>query len=191
MTKHIKRPVLLIVRRKSKLWLIGLIAMIAVLGSLGVRLMSSEPHAYIPEQASLSVNAQIMEEPLIKFEVEKIEPKNSGGDYFVNFRLKREELRQESKAMLSELLDSSVEKTKAQAQEKWLELSSKIQREEEIENLLKIKGFKDAVADVSSEHVTVIIYAPSLTSQEVSLIKDIVVRVTNVRMDKITVSAKK
>ncbi|MCO5387989.1 MAG: SpoIIIAH-like family protein [Desulfosporosinus sp.] len=93
--------------------------------------------------------------------------------------------------MLSILLDSTVEESKAQAQEKWLELSSKIQREEEIENLLKIKGFQDVVADVFSEHVTIIVYAPSLTPHEISLIQDIAVRVTGVRIDKITISAKK
>jgi len=190
MTKRISWPVLLIVGHKSRLWLIGFIGLATILGIFGLRLMASEPHAYIPEQASLPVNAQ-MEEPSIQFEVETVKPNNSGGDYFVNYRLKREQFRQESKAMLSKLLDSTVEQSKAQAQEKWLELSLKIQSEEEIENLLKIKGFQDAVADVFSEHVTVIVYAPSLTPHEISLIQDIVVRVTEVRIDKITVSAKK
>ena len=189
MFKLISRPVLLIVGHTSRLWVVGIIGLVVILGTVGVGLMTSQPHAYMGGQESLPVNAQ-MEAPYIKFEVEKVKPNNSGEDYFVNYRLKREELRQESKAMLSKLLDSTVEKSKAQAQEKWLELSSKIQREEEIENLIKIKGFKDAVTDVFLEHVTVIIYAPTLTPYEVSLIQDIVVRVTNVRLDKITVSVK-
>ena len=83
-----------------------------------------------------------------------------------------------------------MEKTQEQAQEKWFELSMKVQKEGEIENLLKIKGFQDAVADVFLDNVTVIIYAPSITPNEVSIIQDIVVRVTNVRKDKITISAK-
>ncbi|MCO1600052.1 SpoIIIAH-like family protein [Desulfosporosinus nitroreducens] len=190
MTKRIHRPILLIVGHKSRVWFIGFIGLVAILGILGLKLMVSEPHAYIPEQASLPVNSQ-MEKSLIQFEVETLKPNSSGGDYFVNYRLKREQLRQESKAMLSILLDSTVEESKAQAQEKWLELSSKIQREEEIENLLKIKGFQDVVADVFSEHVTIIVYAPSLTPHEISLIQDIAVRVTGVRIDKITISAKK
>lgn len=190
MFKHISRPILLIIGRKSRFWLFGIIGLVVFLGVLGVRLMSAEPQAYLPSQASLPVNARV-EDSSIKFQVETVKPNNSGENYFVNYRLKREQFRQESKAMLSQLLDSTVEKSKAQAQEKWLELSSKIQREEEIENLIKIKGFQDAVADVFSEHVTVIVYAPSLTPHEVSLIQDIVVRVTGVRLDKIAISAKK
>lgn len=193
MFKRINRPVLLIVGHKSLLRVVGVLGLVVLLGLsgiLGVRFMTSEPHAYIPRQASLPVNAPI-ETSTIQFQVENVKPNNTGGNYFVNYRLKREQFRQESKAMLSELLDSTVENSKVQAQEKWLELSAKIQREEEIENLLKIKGFQDAVADVFTEHVTVIVYAPNLTSHEVSLIQDIVVRVTNVRLDKITVSAKK
>ena len=93
--------------------------------------------------------------------------------------------------MLSELLNSTVDQSKEQAQAEWLELSTKMQKEGEIENLLKIKGFQDAVADVFLESVTVIVYAPSLTPNEVSIIQDIVVRATNVRLDKIMISAKK
>lgn len=190
MIKRLSRPVLLIVGHKSRIGLVCFLGLAALLGTLGVGLMTSEPHAYLPGQASLPVNASVVD-PSIQFQVETIKPNDLGGDYFVNYRLKREQVRQESKAMLSKLLDSTVEKSKAQAQEKWLELSLKIQREEEIENLLKIKGFHDVVADVFSEHVTVIVNAPSLTPYEVSLIQDIVVRVTNIREDKITVSAKK
>jgi len=190
MFKHISWPVFLIVGQKSWLGLVSFVGLAVVLGTLGVWLMTAEPYAYIPVQASLPVNAQ-MEDPSIQFEFETVKPNNLGGNYFVNYRLKREQLRQETKAMLSKLLDSTVEKSQAQAQEKWLELSSKIQREEEIENLLRIKGFQDAVADVFSEHVTVIVYASVLTPHEVSLIQDNVVRVTNIRLDRITIFAKK
>ncbi|KGK86413.1 hypothetical protein DP73_16670 [Desulfosporosinus sp. HMP52] len=190
MTKYMNWPVLLIVGRKSWLRLTVYAGLAVMLGILGISLIISESHAYIPEQASSPVNAPI-EESQIKFEVEAIKPNNSGGNYFVNYRLKRDQLRQESKAMLAPLLDSTVEKSKAEAQDQWLQLSMKIQREEEIENLLKIKGFQDAVADVFPEHVTVIVYAPSLTPHEVSLIQEIVLRVTGIRLDKIMISSKK
>ncbi|WP_345787936.1 SpoIIIAH-like family protein [Desulfosporosinus meridiei] len=190
MTKYMNWPVLLIVGRKSRLRLTVYVGLAVMLGILGISLMLSESHAYIPEQASSPVNAP-REKSQIKFEVETIKPNNSGGDYFVNYRLKRDQLRQESKAMLAPLLDSTVEKSRAEAQDQWLQLSMKIQREEEIENLLKIKGFQDAVADVFSEHVTVIVFASSLTPHEVSLIQEIVLRVTGIPLDKIMISSKK
>lgn len=189
--RNIKRPVVMFIGRKSRLWLGGFVGLAVVLGALGVWLMTDVPHTHFSGQASLPVNATVVDGSTIQFQVEPVKPDVSGENYFVNYRLKREQFRQETKAMLSELLNSTVEKTKEQAQEKWLELSTKIQKEGEVENLLKIKGFQDAVADVFLENVTVVVYAPSLTPNEVSIIQDIVVRVTKVRIDKITISAKK
>lgn len=187
---RVKRPVVMIFGHKSRFWVSGLVGLVVILGALGVWLLTDEPHTHFSNQSSLPVNAPA-EGSSIQFQVETLKPNASGEEYFVDYRLQREQFRQESKAMLSQLLDSTVEKSKEQAQGKWLELNTKIQKEEEIENLLKIKGFQDAVADVFPENVTLIIYAPSLTPNEVSIIQDIVVRVTKVRLDKIAISAKK
>ena len=186
---RVKRPVILFIGYKSMLWFGGLASLVVILAALGIWAMK-EPPAYFPVQSSLPVNASV-EGNSIQFEVETVNKDVSGENYFVNYRLKRDQFRQETKAMLSELLDSTVAKSKEQAQQKWLELSTKIQKEGEVENLLKIKGFQDAVADVFVENVTVIVYAPSLTPNEVSIIQDIVVRVTKVRLDKITISARR
>ena len=184
-----KRPPIIFVGHKSWLWIASLVGLAVIMGIVGIKSTTAEPKAYFSSQVDVLVNAPV-EGPGIQFQVEMVKQSDSGENYFVNYRLKREQLRQEAKAMLSELLNSSVEKSKAQAQEKWLELSTKIQREGEIENLLKIKGFQDAVVDVFQDSVTVIVYAQMLTPNEVNLIQEIVVRVTNVRLDKITVTAK-
>ena len=187
--KRIGRPIIMFIGRK---WLCvgGVVSLVLILGGIGAWVMKSEPPTHFTGQPSLPVNATA-EEPSIQVQVETVQPNISGENYFVNYRLKRDQVRQESKAMLSELLNSTVLKSREQAQEKWLELSIKQQKEGEIENLLKIKGFQDAVADVFQENVTVIVYAPSLTPNEVSSIQDIVIRVTKVRLDKITISTKK
>lgn len=185
----LKRPLIMIIERKW-IWLGGFIGLVLIFGALASWVMMSEPHTYFTSRTSTPVDAAVNSQS-IKFQVEAVQPNVSGENYFVNYRLKREQFRQETKAMLSELLNSTVVKTKEQAQEEWLNLSSKQQKEEEIENLLKIKGFQDGVADVFPENVTVIIYASGLTPNEVSSIQDIVVRVTKVRLDKITISAKK
>ncbi|EGW36674.1 SpoIIIAH-like family protein [Desulfosporosinus sp. OT] len=186
-----KRPVVMLIGRKSRLWLGGFAILALILGALRVGAMADVSHTDFSGQPSLPVSAAVLDGSSIQFQVEAVKPDLSGENYFVNYRLKREQFRQETKAMLAELLNSTVMKTKEQAQEKWLELSMKIQNEEEIENLLKIKGFQDAVADVFLENVTVIVYAPSLTPNEVSIIQDIVVRVTKVRIDKINITTKK
>lgn len=191
LNRNIKRPVVMFIGHKSKLWLGGLAGLAVILGALGVWLMTDVPPTHFSGQPSLPVNATVVDGSSIQFQVETVKPDVSGENYFVNYRLKREQFRQETKAMLAELLNSTVEKTKGQAQEKWLELSTKIQKEGEVENLLKIKGFQDAVADIFPENVTVIVYAPGLTPNEVSIIQDIVVRVTEIRMDRITINSKK
>jgi len=188
--RGVKRPVILLLGHKSKLWLGGIVSLVVILAAVGIWMIRSVPPSYFPVQSSLPVNATVEDTP-IQVEIETVKQDDSGENYFVNYRLKRDQFRQETKAMLSELLNSTVDQSKEQAQAEWLELSTKIQKEGEIENLLKIKGFQDAVADVFLETVTVIVYAPSLTPNEVSIIQDIVVRATNVRLDKIMISAKK
>ncbi|MDQ7095785.1 SpoIIIAH-like family protein [Desulfosporosinus sp. PR] len=168
--------------------LLGLVASLGlILGAFSVWFNAHQRPSAVSGVPALAATASTVD-PNIKIQFETIKPDGTGENYFVNYRLKREQFRQETKAMLSELLNSSVEKTKAQAQEKWLELSTKIQREDEIENLLKIKGCKDVVADVNPDNVTLIVYAPSLTLDEVSLIQTIVVRETNIQLAKIMIS---
>lgn len=185
-----KRPIIMFVGYKSQVWLASLVGLAVILGILEIKLITNEPKLTKSSHTELS-SAIPVEGHAIQFQVEPVKPSVAGENYFVNYRLKREQFRQETKEMLSEILNSSVEKNKVHAQEQWLELSTKLQRESEIENLLKIKGFQDVVADVFQDSVTVIIYAQMLTPNEVNVIQDIVVRVTKVRLDKITISTKK
>ncbi|WP_407308302.1 SpoIIIAH-like family protein [Desulfosporosinus sp. SB140] len=168
--------------------LLGFLAsLVLILGAFWVWLNAPQRHSAVSTLSTQSTRASTVD-PNIKIQFETIKPDGTGENYFVNYRLKREQFRQETKAMLSELLNSTVEKTKIQAQEKWLELSTKIQKEDEIENLLKIKGFKDVVTDVNPDNVTLIVYALSLTPNEVSLIQTIVLCETNIQLDKIMIS---
>jgi len=187
--RQAKRPVILFFGHISKLWWAGLVSLVVILGTYGLYVIKTEPPAYFSVQSSLPVNASV--DPSIQFEVETVLQDVSGENYFVNYRLKRDQFRQETKAMLAELLNSTVDKSKEKAQEQWLDLSAKMHQEGEVENLLKIKGFQDVVADVSQDNITVIVYAPSLTPNEVKIIQETVVRVTKVRLDKITISTRK
>lgn len=177
--KKLNRLYIIILGSKVKL-LLGSVVGAIFLASIGAGISHVSNHQAVPAYPAEA----------IKFQVEKIAPNVSGEDFFVNYRLKRENVRQERKAMLLELLNSTVEETKHQAQKNWLELSTKIQKEDEIENLLKIKGFKDAVADVFPDNVTVIVYASGLTPNELMMIQNVVVNVTNISENKITISTK-
>lgn len=162
------------------------VCLILIGGGFWVRLHTRQQTSAVSQAAGSA--ALSTTDPSIKFQFETMPV--GGENYFVNYRLQREQFRQETKSMLSQLLNSSVETTKAQAQEKWLELSSKIQEEDEIENILKLKGFQDIVSDVNSDSVTIIAYASSLSANEVSLIQEIAAGVTKVSPDKIMISTK-
>lgn len=167
-------------------WVLVLIAVISV---VAIGWMATHVNSFLGENTKLSNNTS-NEGSSIQFQVESVKRNESGENYFVNYRLDRAQSRQESKAMLGELLNSTVVKTKEEAQKKWLELDTQIQKESAVENILKIKGFQDTVVAVLPENVTVIVYSSSLTPNEISKIQDIVVRVTNVRLDKILISTK-
>lgn len=175
--------------QKLGIGLAGVLAAFVLSLVLWTSLVPDSPSSFSGKD-SMPVNAQV-EDSNVQFKTEIIKPVPLGEDYFVNYRLQREESRQEAKAMLSPLLNSNVTKTKEEAQQKWLELSNKIEKEGQIENLLRIKGFQDAVVDVSKNGVNVIVYSSNLTQDEVCLIQDIVARVTSVRLNQINISFKK
>lgn len=96
---------------------------------------------------------------------------DEGQNYFVNYRIKREQFREETKEMLRILLESDIRPTREEAQARWLELSNKISKEGELENVLKMRGFKDIVSEVNSGKATITILARELSLQEIYQVK--------------------
>lgn len=115
---------------------------------------------------------------------------HEGQSYFVNYRIKREQMRQETKEMLGLLLESDITQTREQAQKRWLNLADKIAQEGEIENIIKMQGYKDVVSDVNGDEINITILSESLNQQEINRIKRVAVSVTAVIPEKIQVRAK-
>lgn len=113
-----------------------------------------------------------------------------GQNYFVNYRIKREQFRQETKDMLQLLLESDIQQTREQAQKRWLVLSNKIALEKEIENIVKMRGFRDVVSEVNTNSVVVTILAKELKPHEIELIKRIVSDISNFSKVKIEVGVR-
>jgi hypothetical protein len=147
-------------------------------------------HANSQNPDNLFVRGQISETN-IQFQPDQPDPLLPGEEYFVNYRLGRERFRQEVKGMLEAILNSSDVNNRAAAQTKWLELSTKINQEGELENLLKIRGFQDVVADVNKDSVFMIVLSQGLTPYEIFSIQDMVNRVTGICSERITISIKK
>lgn len=179
----------MVLAHKAKLILWIFLAVVLLATSLFFFRLSSS-HTGRANSDSLPVNGQISETN-IQFQVDQRVPLVQGEGYFVNYRLGREQYRQETKGMLEALLNSTDAKNKAVAQAKWLELSTKISQESELEILLKLKGFQDVIVDVNYDSLNIIVLAQGLTPNEIFLIQDIVVRVTKIRLDRIFISTNK
>lgn len=162
----------------------GMLVFCLIIGTCLSLVFGNDPSS-IPSQESLPVTAQVGD---IAFSSEVVKHEPQGQDYFVNYRLKREVARQEAKEMLAPLLNSNVEKNRGEAQEKWLQLTHKIEKEDQIENLLKISGIQDGVADLGTNEVAVIVYSPMLSPEEIKLIQDAVLRVTDMAKEQIRIS---
>lgn len=78
--------------------------------------------------------------------------------------------------------------TRAKAQEKMLKLVDISQKEVNIENLIKGKGFADVIALFADDgSVDVVVKAPAISKEDAAKIADIVVRQGNVAYDKIVI----
>jgi len=180
-------PVVMIIRAKkglkARVWLI------TILGGCLVWLGLSYSQGHSSEQVLAPLTLENTE---IVFQTEPVQVERDQVEgYFVDYRLQREQSREETKDMLEVLLASEIEETRQKAEAEWLALNNKITKESEIENILKIKGFKDAIVQIGVDNVSLIIYASSLTPEQVSLIQDVTIRSYPVRLDKIIISVRK
>lgn len=128
---------------------------------------------------SSSSNIQLGKEPELK----------AKKDLLIDYRLDRDKARSEQVSNYRELVnnpnsDSSIKK---HAQELMLALSKRIEEEMEVESLIRAAGFTDAVAFLHESSIDLIIQSTGLTSEEVAKIGDIVVRVTDLKFEDISI----
>lgn len=115
---------------------------------------------------------------------------NAYTGYFAEARLERDKTRSKQKEELRSLAESGDTTNAATllAQEKLVDVINRCEAESTIENLIKQRGFADALVYISdADYVDVLVQASSLTDQQVAVISDIVVRHAQVPIENITV----
>jgi stage III sporulation protein AH len=103
---------------------------------------------------------------------------SAGSTFFRDYRFEREQDRNKEINVINSIVEnpkSDPEMIK-EAQAQLLELTSSIESELVIENLIKAKGFNDAVVIIHKDNVNVIVDKPELVPEEVAMILDIVKR---------------
>ena len=111
-------------------------------------------------------------------------------DWFNSFRTERSEIRAQEIEYLRSILNSdrSDAESVADAQNRLLELVSKMEKEFTIESRIRGKGFLDAAATYQGDTVSVVIDGESLTDEEVARILDIVMSETGLPASSVSIS---
>lgn len=118
---------------------------------------------------------------------------DEGRGFFVEYRLERERARGRTVEWIREIIDNpnSSEEVLKKAQERLLLLDYNLNKEIELENLIRASGYDDAAVLVEENSVTVVVRAESLTPEEMTRISEMVSRGTGVAAQNIVVVAKK
>ncbi|MFW6287128.1 MAG: SpoIIIAH-like family protein [bacterium] len=118
---------------------------------------------------------------------------STSDDFFLEYRLEREKARSEQINLYRDMINNpnTDEATKKEAQKKMLSLTEKMEKEMEIESLIRARGFRDALAYIHDQAVDVIVHTDGLAKDEVARIGDIIVKVSGISSKNVTIIEKK
>jgi len=112
-------------------------------------------------------------------------------DFFVECRLERDRLRSERSDVLRDVIKTAEnEDFRQKARNDVLKLVLDKEREAEIENLIKARGFTDALVLVQDNSVSVVIKTNTLSRDDVVQVADVISRISGAKPEDITISAK-
>ncbi len=112
-------------------------------------------------------------------------------DFYTEYRLERDRVRSERSDLLREALKSAkTDESRQKAQDAVLKLVLEKQRESEMENLIKAKGFADALVFVRDNTVSAVVKTQTLSREEVMQVADVIGRVSGAKPEDITISTK-
>ena len=110
-------------------------------------------------------------------------------DYFEKYKKERETAYNKSKETVKEMLDNKnlTDNEKKTALSKIEETGKNIERESNIETLLKAKGFSDSLAVIGEKGISIIVKSEGLTSAQTLQIQDIVTNETSISLGNIKI----
>ena len=117
----------------------------------------------------------------------KIKQKDEG--YFETVKQERKKSRTEAQEAIEETLknDKLTEADKTSALAKIEEISDRMERESNIESLIKAKGFEDVVAVIGGDGINIVVKSDGLTSAQTLQIQDIVTSQTSIPLSGIKI----
>jgi stage III sporulation protein AH len=189
------------IKRKTMV-IVALVLMIGIAGYLNYSYNNSiQTLGQGDDEASPS--SQVSKDPDPVDEV-TVEDKNLDGDgddksvvshqqtsssFFIDYRLERDKVRSEQIEYLKEVIDNkdTVQEIRNEAQREMVAIVKMMEKELAVENLLKAKGFKDALIFIHENSINVIVDEENLTPEQVAQIQDIVIRETGEKLENIKI----
>lgn len=117
---------------------------------------------------------------------------NDNGSFFVEYRLERERSRGHQIEIAREIINNtnSDSEIRKKAQEQMYVISNNLQKELEVESLIRAKGYQDSVVFLEGKTVTVVIQVKDLTQEDAIKITDLVSRSTQAQPQNIVIIPK-
>lgn len=158
----------------------GLMVSIAIVAAISN--MDSLLQARVDHSTAMQVATMNAPEPLIPV---------SSPDFFIEYRLERDKIRSERSDLLRESIkNAKTDDSRNQAQDSVLKMIAEKQKETEIESLIRSRGFTDALVFIRENSVSAVIKTNSLSHEEVIQVADIITRVSGIKAENISISAK-
>jgi len=193
------KGIMMVIQRKH-IVLVALIIMIVVAGYLNWEYrneMESIPTIGEYGDEEITVAKKLGEAQLVNNGVDESDDSNqpvianteNSGNYFVEARMDKESTRSEALELLRSIVENekSPNESKVKAQEELIAIAKNIDKEGAIENLIKAKGFKDALVFINEGNVNVVVKTDGLIQTQAAQIQDIVISQTGVSADKIKI----
>ncbi|WP_230866950.1 SpoIIIAH-like family protein [Iocasia frigidifontis] len=185
----------MMIRRKI-LWLMIMMVWVGMVTSIIVY----QGGDYLAVEETVSENIEVIEESKSQgggkvddINYTKAKDSQNEEDFFIEYRLERDKARSEQINIFREMINNpnSDEITKKEAQKKMLALTDKMEKELEIESLIRARGYKESLAYIHEEAVDVIVHTNGLNKSDVAKIGDIIVKITGFNFEDVTIIEKK
>ena len=173
---------------KKKYVTIGALLLLVAVAGYVARPMSGQVEDTAPAAAEYSAEAERAEEEALGA-TELVSAAAGGSDYFAKARMDREEGRSRAVETLNTVLqnEGSDEAARTSAQEQVSQIAKNSDMEVVVENLIKAKGFSDAVVYIGDDSINVVVKTDGLEPSEVSVIQNIVMEETGCAADMIKI----
>ncbi len=190
----------MMLRRKS-IWLVILMIWVGMVTSIIIyqgndylaleRVTSDKVDLVNPEMKTVDANPQSDQSTKINFTQARDE--ESGKDFFIEYRLERDKARSEQINIYREMINNpnTDPAAKKEATRKMLQLTEKMEKELEIESLIRARGYQDALAYIHNNAVDVIIQTNGLQKEDVARVGDIIVKSTGFGFKDVTIIEKR